>query len=468
MKKKRLALTLSILLIFCMTMTTFADTKVINRVEFLKALLDLGNIEVQEVTTSSFRDVTNPEDIPFVETAVKQGIASGYNGFFHPTATITKEEALTMVVKSFGEVNVADMMTPELMAEHLTFEDKESISPWAKPYVAYGVMKGMMEGEGNFHPKSPLTLEGLKDMMTKAETVFTREGMTASEMLQKASDKLLEYKTMKYTLDMKMNSQVIDNTQEGQAVDMVMTMLMEGAMDQENNKVYIIGTTKTTAGDEAAEATTEIVMDDYVMYMKYPGSEKWLKQDLNPMMQDLQGLLGTNLQNTTGVSKQQMELFGMRATYLPEEVIDGETYYVILMTIDNEAFMKVMDEVLVKAVGVATEIMGPEASIQLEDEEMKQMMEAAIKEIINNMEMKVQYRYYIHQDTKVLDKMEVHQVIDMSMGILQQHAVSTGTFQYYGFDEAVEIPEVQPEEIMSLEEMMKETAADVAVPEEAL
>lgn len=295
---------------------------------------------------------------------------------------------------------------------------------------------------------------------TSEISAVTKGGMTASEMLEKVSDELLEYKTLKYVLEMDMISSVIDKTQEEAeeeiAQELAMKMIMNAAMDQENDKLYIVNTVKTEVEEEAIEVSTEMLKQGSVMYMKLPGADKWMQQDLNPIMQELEALLGTNIQNGTGATKQQMELFGMTAAYLEDEKIDEEDYYVILITVDKEMFKAVIDEILDKIMILAMEMAGVEELNEVEEEGMKEAVEAMIAEMIKSMDIEVEYKYYINKETKILEKIDFQQTIRMEMGIIEQLTKATGAFQYYDFDEPVEIPEIQPEDIMDLGDMMSE------------
>lgn len=290
---------------------------------------------------------------------------------------------------------------------------------------------------------------------TNETSAITKEGMTASEMLEMVSDKLLEYKTLKNIIEIDMTSQVIDKTQEKEATEMVMNMLMEAAMDQENDKIYIVNTVKTILGEKTLEDNTEALKNGNVMYVKPPRVDKWIQQDLNPIVQEFEALLGTNMQNGTDITKKQMELFGMTATYLEEEEIDEEDYYVILITVDKEKFKAVMDEVLDKIMTLTVEMMDVEELDEVEEEEMKEAIEVMMTELITGMDMEIEYKYYINKETKVLEKMDFDQVIHMEMGIMDQHTTSTGVIKFYDFDEPVEIPEIQPEDIMNLVEMIE-------------
>ncbi len=474
MKRTKIAILLSLLLVLSLTMSAFADTQAnpLNRLDLVKNLLKLNDIEVEEATTSSFRDVTTPEDIAYVETATKQGIASGYAGNFDPASIVTKEQAVTMVLKSFGELDLANKVTAEVIENTITFDDKASISTWARPYVALGILNNIIDpNETVFNPQADLTIEDLTTLVSKARTAFTRDGMTATQLLAKVSDDLLEYETMKYHLEMDMVSNTKDLSDEDNITetDAVMKMLLEAVMDQANDRVYAVNTVIIEAGDESIETSTEMIMDNYVMYIKAPGVEGWMAQDINPMMQELEALLGTSIETNTGISQKQMEYFGMKASYLNDVTLDGQDYYVVLISVDKETFKIVIDEVLEKILDLTTDLMGAEELSGQDEEEMKLAIKMMMSELLQNLDMEIQYKYYINQETKLLDKADIEQVMTMVMGPIENHTTSTGSLYFYDFNEPVEIPEIQEEDIFSLSDMMDtELVVEEAVVQEAV
>lgn len=442
---------LSILLIFSMTMTAFADThgKPVNRVEFIKALLDLRNINIEATNTSSFKDVTNPEEIPYVEAAVKQRIASGYRNSFYPADTVTKEQAVTMVLKSFGELDMTKKVPAHKAVEYTDFQDRDAISSWAKAYIAYGAKEGIIDGDKEiFNPQGPVTIKDLEDMMLKATEVFTREGLTAGDMLEKTEDKLAALKALKYNLKMTMESHVIDKSQENYEVFMTMEMLQEASMDQEKDKNHVISTTKVKTEGEEIEAVTEMVIGNHEMYVKLPETNKWMKQDINPMMKEIEVLMGTSIEGGTGISKQQIQLFGMTAAYLPEEKIDGEDYYVILFTVDKESVKAAMDEIIKKILPLTLQMKETQEITQQEEAEKRQQIEEMLKSLLSGMDLEVEYKYYINKATKELEKIEVDQTIHRVSGIVENHTTSVGTFTYFDFNEPLTLPNIKEKDVL--------------------
>ncbi|AOY75487.1 hypothetical protein [Clostridium formicaceticum] len=275
-----------------------------------------------------------------------------------------------------------------------------------------------------------------------------KEGMTAGEMLEKATEELLALETMKYTLDMNMKSHVIEKAEEGlKEADMTIKMFQEGAIDLQNDKVHVISTSKAMTVEEEIDTVTELFMDNYTMYMKFPGAGKWFKNDINPIRQELQGLLGRNIENNAGISKQQMALFGRRATYLPDERMNEEDYYVILLTVDQEAFKAAADEMTKATMEITTQAIDLEVTSSSQQEELQEEIGAMIKELMHNMNMDIAYTYYIDKDSKTLEKMDVVQRMYMMSGIVEIHTTNTGSFNYYAFDEEISFPSIPPEDI---------------------
>ncbi len=462
MKRTKIALALSLILIISAIGPVFADANQtpLTRLDFVKTLLDLNNIQVEEYITSSFSDVTEDEDVSFVETATSLGIVSGYDGNFDPEGIVSREQAITMVIKSFIDLDINTRVTPDAIEEYLVFPDSDKVSDWAKAYLTYAIMENIIDLEDQaLNPQEAITITDLQELVARAKPVFTREGMTAPEILEKASDNLLELKTLKYNLEMDVISNIVDKTDEENPVEAesAVVMQMDAIMDQENNIVYIVNNIAMGIEDEEIETSSEILMDNYNMYMKLPGEDKWIRQDLDPMMKELEELLGMNMEQSPGISKQQMELFGVKATYLPDQIIDDNEYYVLFTTIDSDSIKETVDEILDKILDLSIDMMGASDEIPSEDE-MAAVMKAFISEMIKNMDMEIEYKYFINKESKLIEKMDINQVMYMMMGTIENFAVSTGSFDYYDFNEPVTFPEIKDEDIVSLDDTMAELA----------
>jgi len=94
---------------------------------------------------------------------VSLGVVGGYeDGTFKPEVTINREQFAKMVVLAAG-------LQPESVPD-LTFADNESISEWARGYVAAAVKAGIVKGlDGNrFGPAEPVTRAQVATMVVRA------------------------------------------------------------------------------------------------------------------------------------------------------------------------------------------------------------------------------------------------------------------------------------------------------------
>lgn len=134
---------------------TFAPNNSMKRSEFLKILM-LALELVDENAETDFNDVAKDSwYYTYVASAQKLGIANGYNNNFQPDATISREDAATMI---FRCVAAAQKQLPELKEES-AFADDSHIADYAKDAVSAlykaEIINGMSETE--FSPKTNIT-----------------------------------------------------------------------------------------------------------------------------------------------------------------------------------------------------------------------------------------------------------------------------------------------------------------------
>ncbi|MFX3640027.1 MAG: S-layer homology domain-containing protein [Candidatus Pristimantibacillus sp.] len=101
-------------------------------------------------TKSSFSDVEGWA-IPYIEAAFKAGIINGMGtDKFEPNAPVTREMAVTILVRA---LQTQGKLTQGVAT--VTFTDANTISEWAKQYVALAVAYGLISGnpDGSFDPQ---------------------------------------------------------------------------------------------------------------------------------------------------------------------------------------------------------------------------------------------------------------------------------------------------------------------------
>jgi hypothetical protein len=139
----------------------------IRRGEFVTMLVKAVKIPIEPPATVrrtvrnapvvfTFPDVL-PEraDYPFIMAAYKAGIAGGRQmGMFHPDHSLTREEAICMIMRTLGLSNLGFGF--ELIAP---FVDDESISDWARNEIYAAARIGIIQPDqfGRINPQAPVS-----------------------------------------------------------------------------------------------------------------------------------------------------------------------------------------------------------------------------------------------------------------------------------------------------------------------
>ncbi|WP_193556127.1 InlB B-repeat-containing protein [Paenibacillus ginsengarvi] len=97
-----------------------------------------------------------------VTKAQEYGLVDGYeDGAFRPANTITREEAMTIVIRAMKLTGLgleATMNPADIEAALSIFSDSQAVSTWAKPAVALVVKNGIVDGTGaGLKPASDIT-----------------------------------------------------------------------------------------------------------------------------------------------------------------------------------------------------------------------------------------------------------------------------------------------------------------------
>ena len=142
---------------------TFAPLANVTRRDFAIMLTQMLGVSNDGTAVSPFIDVDD-DDYGVVSIAYckAHNIISGYDdGTFKPDATITRQEAASMIVKAMGVSKASDELYP----------DDSTIAGWAKDAVykakAAGLMKGYEE-DGTFRPTGKITRAEAASIMVNA------------------------------------------------------------------------------------------------------------------------------------------------------------------------------------------------------------------------------------------------------------------------------------------------------------
>lgn len=468
MMRKKMIWPLVFILMVCFTSIAMAESgeETVSRLDFLKNVMDIRNFELKESVSSSFQDVTDSKDIPYVEAAYNGNIICGYQGNFRPESFVTKEEAITMLVKALGDIGSVNKITESEQKNILLFDDQASISSWARPFVAYGCIKGVIPQDTRiFDPKSLLTCKEADLLIEKAKQYYTdqltREGLNASEMLEKSAEKMDGFDTYKYNGTMNMETKV-SGTIEGQAEEENIKMVVDSeGVFEKPQKIY--GKSQTTIisqTDEPQKQVSEVLMNNGMMYLKAGDAEKWIKMDMNPLMQEIQKFTGNSDMMNMGLSKEQMELIGIYASYGKDATINDKEHYVIDVYVDEDSFKKMYKGIIDKTM----EMMMDQAetannNLQQEDaltQPSPKAIAMMIENMLNNMNVRVSYKFYIDKESKCYSNMETCQSVMLDFNGITSQTVANGQYKYHGFNEKVTFPTIKDEDIQDINTAVQE------------
>ena len=488
MKKLCALLTLIIVLCLPTAVPTAEQENLVTRAEFVKELITQAGIETEEVTQSSFLDVTDPEFIPYLETAYKNGIVTGYDGCFDPDRYVTKEEAVKIIVEVFGEKAGFNEIA-KTYTGGLEFTDSESIAVWAKPYIAYALEAGLITEEGDaFGPRAPVTAEQAGEMTAAAKEVyqrlFTRDGMSAPDMLVHINQRIAEAKTYKQkgTVHTGMELLVEDVTQEQMEENEELKAFLDGGMEinmimdmdvsvQTPDKIYIRQSVVSDTEAEEVVQDVETFMDGSLIYTRMTGTDKWILQDLSSAMEQIQPITDREPCQMAQLSEDELKMFKEFAKYEADAELDGKEYYLISFDIDKETYrkyyMEVMEKVMDSVVTLQSENPKLSQDPDFDPQQYKQIMTA----LVSGIEVELSYRYYINKETKLYERVWMSQ--DMTMPMTEYMTAieesldgdgppfsvkmlihSEGEYEIYGFDEEAEFPVITEEDIIDERELV--------------
>lgn len=191
--------TILTILVFTLIITNFVyadQPQDMTRVGFVKEILKVMDAEIEQVASSPFSDIEREEDILFLSTAFNKKIITGHGGEFNPEEFVTNEQAVIMLVRALGVINIDQ---DEASKTQIKFLDSSKISDWAKPYIAYAIKYGLVdESKEKFRPGENLTKLESQQILKKFKESFVREGLTAMQVLKLADINLQKYNTYKF------------------------------------------------------------------------------------------------------------------------------------------------------------------------------------------------------------------------------------------------------------------------------
>lgn len=456
----------------------------ITRAEFVKELLIQANIDIEKVSETSLNDVIDAEYIPYVATAYKNGYILGDYKELELNESITKEQAVIMIVRVFGEKTGLKNISQEVINRKLDFSDNVSISPWAKTYITYALDKGLIKKDNSaFYPQMLLNENQANILISYAKNVykriFMRNGLSASDMLILSNEKNAENETYKQKgvmeMGIKMNidgipQEEMENNQDiANFMNEGTSMIIDIDTQVQNpDKAYVKEIIKSSEIEESIVQEIEIFMDGSTMYTKMVGSNKWIKQDISSLMNQIQSLSNNNEPyKMSQLSDEELKFYKNYAIFEDDTQINNKEYYVISIAIDKDTFkeyyMEIIGKTLDSIVELQTNNLQLQEDIDFDEEEYRQMM----MQIINQMEVEINYEFYINKDTNTYDKMSIVEdlYMDIDNSVLMTEEENTdmslemithieGEFDFYDFNKEINFPIIEAEDIMDTTELM--------------
>lgn len=195
---KKIKTTILAVLVITLLLSSFvyaSESQNLSRIQFIKEVLKVMNVEVDKGAISPFTDVLDKEDIPYIAAAYNKKIVTGSGGKFNPKGNITNEQAVVIIVRALGVLNINQ---DDASKTEIKFLDANEISDWAKPYVAYALRYGLIENSQiKFNPQGQVTKVQCDRMLDRFKEAFVKDGLTAIQLLQLANKQLKQYDTYK-------------------------------------------------------------------------------------------------------------------------------------------------------------------------------------------------------------------------------------------------------------------------------
>ncbi|WDV46107.1 S-layer homology domain-containing protein [Clostridiaceae bacterium M8S5] len=145
--------------------------------------------EVKEETcdeNAPFKDVSKAWGLEYITKLKDMGIISGASDHFYPNKTITRQEFSVMIAKALklGKMYI-----------ELTYEDKDTIKPWALEYVKSVTAKNFFYGfeDNKFRPNYNITREEMSKILSTIVGLDDLDIKLNYKDLDKASPKNVQY-----------------------------------------------------------------------------------------------------------------------------------------------------------------------------------------------------------------------------------------------------------------------------------
>ncbi|WP_127531216.1 endo-1,4-beta-xylanase [Paenibacillus kobensis] len=158
---------------------SFAPKEDVKRSQLVVMLVRALGLETNANAGSPFADVpASRSDAAAIAAAVEAGLINGANGSFRPNDSMTREEAVVVLMRAFNYavkslgIDASSLATVDAAA----FKDDASISKWASENVALAVSLGLVTGDpsGKFRPQSEISRAETAVLVDRVITLLTK------------------------------------------------------------------------------------------------------------------------------------------------------------------------------------------------------------------------------------------------------------------------------------------------------
>jgi len=176
-------------------------------------------------------------------------------------------------------------------------------------------------------------------------------------------------------------------------------------------------------------------------------------------MQQIEKIIGNQISTNGLLSQEQMELFGMYASYDADATLDDKDYYVLNIDLDYHAFKQIYQELLERMGGYLESIVqskAEDAGIPVDMQEVKKV----ISDLIQKIDIEAKYKYYIDKQTKQYHKMQMNQNMRMEVEGTTVQTKLQGEYTYYDFNEEVDFPQIDPQDTQTVSDLFSSGIAE--------
>lgn len=264
---------------------------------------------------------------------------------------------------------------------------------------------------------------------------------TAENLMVESSRRMLEANTYRMDMDMNMDMDMLVK-EDGKEVAQKMDAKYDVVAYNSNNPVqlYVIQKMKMnlpgidTSG--IPEITTESVINEQGMYMKLPEQE-WIKIDIEGL--DMKALMQQSSTQDPVAAIKLMKDLGMSTVFANDAERDGKKYYVIRSSAGNNIFQSEAMQKIFNMPGI---------------NQIPQL-----KEILDNIDLTMNYSTWINQETLYSEYMELQGTMFIDLKIpdseeqMKMNARMAAKYKISDFGTPISVPDVSKAKEMDLSQL---------------